>query len=130
MDVIFLLLTFFIYSMIYMVVQRGLPVNLPSSKTAMVENKAVIALTIQADGSLFLDKEPLPLEALTEVLRQRTQQPPNAISGTPDAVATEKADPAIQIFADAELTYGQLYQVLDAIKLSNIRKISLQAKQQ
>jgi biopolymer transport protein ExbD len=36
-DVVFLLLVFFIYSMLSMTIHRGLPVNLPTASTSMVD---------------------------------------------------------------------------------------------
>lgn len=122
MDVIFLLLVFFIYSMMYMAVQRGLPVNLPVSATAVPESKPSVALTIKADRSIYLDKDQVPLEVLAEALKQRVARL--------DLGMAEAGEPVVQIFADDSLTYGELYKVLDVVKLSRIRKISLQAKQQ
>lgn len=119
MDVIFLLLVFFIYSMVFMAVQRGMPVNLPVSTVAVPENNAPMALTIQADSSIFIDKDPIQLEQLTDTLLARVAAIQAAEPGK---------EPSIQIFAADELTYGEFFKVLDAVKLSKIRKISLQAK--
>ena len=119
MDVIFLLLVFFIYSMVFMSVHQGMPVNLPISTTAAPENSAPVALTIQADSSIFIDKDPVQLEVLTDMLVARAEQ---------EKLKNPDKEPSIQIFADDMLTYGELFKVLDAVKLAKIRKISLQAK--
>jgi len=121
MDVVFLLLVFFIYSMMFMVVQRGLAVSLPASSTAVSENKAVIALTVTDDGGIYVDKEQVHLEQLTETLNMRIayHSEENTVDG----------ETGVQIFADENVRYNDLYQVLDAVKLSKIRKISLQARQ-
>lgn len=122
MDVVFLLLVFFIYSMMLMAVHRGMPVALPTSSTAEPEKSIVLALTVRADGSLFLDKDSVSLEQLPEALRQRTtghgQEPPSADG------------PSLQVFGDDSLPYQTLYRVLDVIKAAGIRKISLQARQE
>lgn len=122
MDVVFLLLVFFIYSMMLMAVHRGMPVALPTSSTAEPEKLIVLALTIKADGSLFLDKDSVSLEQLPEALKQRVagqgQNPPPADG------------PSLQVFADGALPYQTLYRVLDVIKAAGIRKISLQARQE
>ena len=70
-DCVFLLLVFFIYAMLSMAVHRGLPVNLPASKTVKIDKKLVLAVTINADGSIFVDKEPVELDRLTTVLQAK-----------------------------------------------------------
>ena len=119
MDVIFLLLVFFIYSMVFMSVHQGMPVNLPVSTSTAPENAAPVALTIQADSSIFIDKDPVQLDVLTDMLVARAEQ---------EKLKNPDKEPSIQIFADDMLTYGELFKVLDAVKLAKIRKISLQAK--
>ena len=48
-DVVFLLLVFFIYSMFSMTIHRGLPVNLPTASTATVDKKTFITITLQQE---------------------------------------------------------------------------------
>ncbi|MDR2826234.1 MAG: biopolymer transporter ExbD [Deltaproteobacteria bacterium] len=117
MDVVFLLLVFFIYSMLAMAVHRGMPLNLPVSGTAEREMESALALTVATDGTLFLDKEPIALDSLTDALRQK-----NAESANGEPVS-------LQIFAEDTLPYQELYRVLDAVKSAGIPKISLQARQ-
>lgn len=117
MDVVFLLLVFFIYSMLIMAVHRGTGLTLPTSGTAERENVSVLALTVEADGSLFLDKDPVPLSQLTETLKQK------------QARAPDESLPDLQIFGENTLAYQDLYRVLDAVKAAGVRKISLQARQ-
>lgn len=119
MDVIFLLLVFFIYSMIDMAVQRGMTVNLPVSVTAETQAWTGLSVTIKADQSLFLEKEPVSLEGLAAALDQRVRQ----------AREENASEAAVRMFADDELSYGKLYQVLDVVKRAGVRKISLQARQ-
>ena len=118
MDVVFLLLVFFIYSMMAMAVHRGMPLTLPSSGTAERETLSVLALTVKADGSLFADKVPVTMDALPDVLRQRLET-----ATDPDALS-------LQVFAEDTLPYQELYRVLDAIKSAGCSKISLQARRE
>ena len=69
-DIVFLLLVFFIYAMLSMAVHRGLPVELPFSSTAEIDKKLVLSVTIKADQSIYVDKERVALADLTEVLRE------------------------------------------------------------
>lgn len=118
MDVVFLLLVFFIYSMMAMAVHRGMRLTLPASGAAEAEAASVLALAVRADGSLFVDKEPVALEDLAETLKRKQ-------AGAADA---EKVD--LQVFAEDSLPYQDLYRVLDAVKAAGLRKISLQARQE
>jgi biopolymer transport protein ExbD len=112
-DIVFLLLVFFIYAMLSMAVHRGLPVNLPASKTVKIDKKLVLAVTIRADGSIFVDKEPVELDRVTSVLQ---------------AKAKGIEQPGVLLFADRNLTYQVLFEVLDQIRKAGLNRISLQAE--
>jgi biopolymer transport protein ExbD len=112
-DIVFLLLVFFIYAMLSMAVHRGLPVNLPASKTVKIDKKLVLAVTIRADGSIFVDKEPVELDRVTTVLQ---------------AKAKGIEQPGVLLFADRSLTYQSLFDVLDRIRQAGLNRISLQAE--
>lgn len=89
-DVIFLLLTFFIYSLILTVRAEILPVQLvPVSGGTDAEPGHVAALTVDAGGRLFFDRQPVSLEALPAALEAFAAQddPP------PLFVALEVAPP-------------------------------------
>ena len=45
-DIVFLVLVFFIYAMLSMAVHRGLPVILPSSSTAKIDKTIVLSVTV------------------------------------------------------------------------------------
>jgi biopolymer transport protein ExbD len=112
-DIVFLLLVFFIYAMLSMAVHRGLPVSLPVSSTAEIEQKLVLSVTVKEDGSVFLDKEPTPLEELSIRLQERSLNHP---------------DPGVLLFADRALPYQNLFHVLDQIRKAGLSRISLQAE--
>ena len=112
-DIVFLLLVFFIYAMLSMAVHRGLPVNLPASKTVKIDKKLILAVTIRDDGSIFVDKEPVDLDRLTNVLL---------------AKAKGQEQPGVLLFADRNLTYQSLFEVLDRIRQAGLNRISLQAE--
>ena len=59
-DIIFLLLVFFIYSMLSMVVYRGIPVILPAAHTVEAEKGQLLLITIDETGNVFVDKELTP----------------------------------------------------------------------
>ena len=49
-DIVFLLLVFFIYAMLSMAVHRGLPVDLPLSQSAEIDQKLSLSITIKDAG--------------------------------------------------------------------------------
>lgn len=117
-DIVFLLLVFFIYAMLSMAVHRGMDVNLPGSTQAELTEEIPLSLTVKAGPAgleIYLNEEPLGLDNLETDLR--------------NAVGQLKAQsaPEILLFADKSVTYQQLYQVLDRINSAGIEKISLQA---
>ena len=112
-DIVFLLLVFFIYAMLSMAVHRGLPVNLPASKTVEIDKKLILAVTVKADGSIFVDKEPVTLDRVTTVLQVK---------------AKGQEQPGVLLFADRNLPYQSLFDVLDRIRQAGLNRISLQAE--
>jgi len=115
-DVVFLLLVFFIYAMLSMTVHHGMQLNLPESSQASKTEETPLTLSIRTSGSeleIFLNKRPISLAELHQHL--------------PEAASQGGASPDILVFADETVTYQQLFQVLDQLKRSGMTKISLQA---
>lgn len=112
-DIVFLLLVFFIYAMLSMAVHRGLPVVLPTSSTAKIDKHLIVSVTVEEDGTIYLDKEKMSLENLERVLRQRAMQ---------------RKETGVLLFADRNLPYQTLYRVLDQIRIAGLNRISLQAE--
>ena len=77
------------------------------------KKQLTLTLSIRADGTVFLDKEQLPFENLGETLRQR---------------AAAHRETGVLLFADKDLPYQKLYDVLDLIRLSGLSQVSLQAE--
>jgi len=112
-DIVFLLLVFFVYAMLSMAVHRGLPVTLPVSSTAKIDTHLILSVTVKADGSVFVDKEPVRLIDLSRVLKIKSE----------DAEA-----PGVLLFGDKNLSYQKLFEVMDLIRKAGLTRISLQAK--
>jgi biopolymer transport protein ExbD len=112
-DIVFLLLVFFIYAMLSMAVHHALPVLLPTSATAKIDKELLLSVTVKSDGTLYVDKEQVGFNDLSSVLRTK-------------AAANENV--GILLFADRSLSYQNLFRVLDQIKMAGINRISLQAE--
>ncbi len=111
-DMVFLLLVFFVYAMLSMAVHRGLLVKLPASSAAQVNKHLLLAVTIKADGAIYVDHRPTALEDLTVVLKGRPQA---------------ERDSGVLLFAARNLSYQKLFRVLDRIRAAGLSRISLQA---
>ncbi|MBW2556215.1 MAG: biopolymer transporter ExbD, partial [Deltaproteobacteria bacterium] len=112
-DIVFLLLVFFIYAMLSMAVHRGLPVVLPTSSSAKIDKELVLSVTVKSDRTIYVDKERVAFDDLASVLRTKT---------------ASASEPGILLFADRGLPYQRLFQVLDQIRMAGIHRISLQAE--
>jgi biopolymer transport protein ExbD len=112
-DIVFLLLVFFIYAMLSMAVHRGLPVLLPTSSSAKIDKALFLSITVKSDGTVYVDKDQIDLGDLESFLKAKTMS---------------DKDVGILLFADRSLSYQNLFQVLDKIKAAGIYRISLQAE--
>ncbi|MCD4721842.1 MAG: biopolymer transporter ExbD [Desulfobacula sp.] len=111
-DVVFLLLVVFIYTMLSMAVHKGMPVSLPESSVVKPEKDTVLSVTINKDNLIFVNKEPVDLEHLTHILEQK---------------AKKEKTPDVLLFADKTISYQHLFKVLDRIRMAGLNQISLQA---
>jgi biopolymer transport protein ExbD len=112
-DIVFLVLVFFIYAMLSMAVHRGLPVVLPTSSTSKIDKRLVLSVTVKADGTIFLDQEKVALEDLSALLKNR---------------ANGHEESGVLLFGDRNLSYQRLFRVLDQIRIAGLQRISLQSE--
>lgn len=112
-DIVFLLLVVFIYSMLSMSVHRGLSVNLPESSVADIEKQTPVSVTVKGENELYVDDVRVSLAELSHMLASET---------------TDQTTPGVLLFAEESVSYQTLFTVLDQITLAGIHDISLQAK--
>lgn len=110
-DIVFLLLVFFIYAMLSMAVHRGLPVNLPTSSSAGIERALLLSITIKDSGEILLDNNQIHLKDLARLLKLR---------------AKRQDGPGVLLFADKRVSCQLLVKVLDQIRMAGLNRISLQ----
>ncbi len=102
-DVVFLLLIFFIYAMVSMAVHHGLRVDLPRAGTSALEKSDYVAITINADNHLFLNEEPVEAEGLAQ--RVKALNKPVFIHG------------------DRQADLGLAIELLDDLKQAGIEEV-------
>jgi biopolymer transport protein ExbD len=114
-DIVFLLLVVFIYSMLSMSVHRGLSVNLPKSSVADIEKQNPVSVTVKGENELYVDDVQVSLADLSHRLAS-------------ESTDQTQTTPGVLLFAEESVSYQTLFTVLDQITLAGIHDISLQAK--
>ena len=110
-DVVFLLLIFFIYAMLSMTIHKGIPVLLPKAETSLTDTEEYLSISITREHRVFLDKREVPMEGLLQRLRERRE-------GNPQLRAF--------ISGDRSVPYGWVVKVLDTVRASGLSKVSLE----
>lgn len=109
-DIIFFLLVFFMMSMLSMVVQKSMPVSLPAAQTSKVDLDRKVPVTITANGQLYVEQEPIPMDLL--VRRMQLEQ-------------SKGENLTVILRADQTVPYGTFVTVLDTLKRVGITRISI-----
>ncbi len=105
-DIVFLLLVFFIYAMLSMVVHRGFKVDLPQASTAEIDRKDYLSITVDKDNRILLNKAEILLENLSDEVMAK------AVKGT-----------KIFINGDKEADLGVVINVLDTLRRDEIKEV-------
>jgi biopolymer transport protein ExbD len=108
-DILTILLIFFVVSTTFKKDQPEVQINLPESKTATkapAELEHAIVTVDEADA-IKLDGRPLDVEELERAVRDLSQ--------------TQKASLALQ--ADRKASFGTIIKVMDALKLAGVRNL-------
>lgn len=100
-DVIFAILAFFIVSTLFLTRTEGLPVNLPETDTSEPQEPADFTVTIEPDGSLFLDELSVTEKTLRVQIEQRLEPEQEAL---------------ITIKADEKTYHGNVITVMDELR--------------
>ena len=114
-DVIFSILAFFIISSLFLTRSQGLPVNLPSAQTAEPEQSVQLNITIEPDGKMFLDRQPIELEQLKGALTEKIK---------PDS------ESVVIINADEKVEHGVVVKVMDRLRQVPGAKMAIAAEQE
>lgn len=114
-DVIFAILTFFIISSLDLNRSASLPVNLPSAQTVEVKQETQISVTVEADGDLFVDRQPTQLDNLKSRLGSLIQPGSESL---------------VVINADKSVDHGQVVKVMDLLRQVPGAKLAIAATQE
>ena len=79
-DVIFLLLTFFIYAMVLMIRAELLPLKMPTFASGQPATPTrAVTISIDHSGALYLNREPIDLDAVPPRLRAAKAEDPDTV---------------------------------------------------
>lgn len=115
-DIVFLLLVFFIYAMLSMAVHHGLDLKLPGSASVEQDSRQTLQVMVQSGSHGVLVSVNGEVVAIGQ-LRERLV-----------ALAGDNKEQPVQIFASDELSYQQLFRVLDAVQGAGLRSVGLMAR--
>lgn len=94
----------------------GMPVDLPKAASKPIENKRTpVVVSIDRDGKVYIDRNPVEAEALAAALERRMQG--------------RGGDEPILVKGDRGVPYGRVLEVVGIIGQGGIGKVSLLAEQ-
>ncbi len=100
-DVTFSILAFFIMSTLFLTKLETLSVNLPKAQNAQPQLSSKASLTINEQGELFLNRQPIALDQVSAAVQQ-LQQPNQNLT--------------VVLNADRAINYGNAVEVLDRLR--------------
>ena len=109
-DIIFFLLVFFMMSMLTMVVQKSVPIQLPQAVASKVDLQRKIPITVTNNGQIYVETQPVTLDQMIRYLQ---------------AEQAKGGDMVVILRGDAKAEYGAFVPVLDTLKQMGIVKVSI-----
>ena len=109
-DVIFAILTFFIMSTLFLGRFEGLAVKLPKAQSAKPQKVVRATVTLDSKGNLYLNKNPLQVEALPESI---------------EALKQINQELVIVLNADGSVTHDRVVTVMDQIRQVEGAKLAI-----
>ena len=109
-DMIFLLLVFFIVSTMYMSEVKTIPIRLPQARHSENVSKSNFNVSIKSDGTLYLDENPIEMDLLVQ-----------------NAAAESKRDSSFSVIirADDDAPYKTIFQLMDKMKGAGVTRFGL-----
>ena len=106
-DIIFVILSFFIVSSLYLVKLETIPVNLPNAETSNQEKDSLIVVTLSLDNRVFIDDKFIDISILENKIRSKLR------------VSNNKK---VVLRADKDIKYGKVISILDILrKIENLK---------
>ena len=108
MDLTFILLITFIIT--FPLIEQGVPVNLPKGKAKELQPDSSRSITIDSNGSVFIDDKAISYDELHERLSRIAASDPNV---------------TILVRADEAVPYGEVVRVVRALHDAKLTRLAL-----
>jgi len=109
-DVVFLLIIFFMVSTTFITVETGLPVDLPDAQMSVAEPSNLPTVTVMKDGAVYFAGARVNESELVELVRTEINRSGNS---------------TIVLRADRELPHGTAVRIMDLIKQAGAQRIAI-----
>ena len=109
-DIMLVLLIIFMLTA-HLIARQAIEIELPRASQSTAAPPTTLAITLKADGALFLNDRPVTPAALREAIR--------------DAVARDPKTQAI-VAGDKRVSHGRVVWVLDTVKSLGITQFAIQ----
>ncbi len=113
-DVVFLLLVFFIYAMLSMTVHKGLDVDLPRAGTSVLKKGEYVSISLTGKGEIFLDGVRTNMGELPGKVKEKVM---------------EKRKKPVFINGDKGVDLGTVVTVLNGLRTVGIREVTIATKE-
>jgi len=111
-DVVFLLIIFFMVSTTFITLESGLPVDLPEASSAEAQPEGMPTVTIDASERIYLAGSELDVTSLVPALQ---------------AVLRDSEQDVVVLRADQSVSHGLTVRVMDAIKRAGAGRVAIAA---
>ena len=109
-DIVFLLVIFFMVTSTFITPEEGLPVDLPSAQSAEQEPTGVPVVVVDARGQVFLGNRRYSDAALFAELKDR-------LAG--------KKDRTVVLRADSKVPHGRVVEVMDILRQAGASRVAI-----
>lgn len=109
-DIVFLLLVFFMLTSSFVEVKPGVKVNLPQASAPNVGAKKDITVSIDINNTLYLNSRVISPGDLYEKIAKVAHANPNIM---------------VIVEADKNVTHGKVVRVMDIIRKAGVKKIAI-----
>lgn len=109
-DIMFFLLVFFMLSTMYMIDLKTIPVKLPQASNAATDSSTNFAVTLKADGTLYLGDAQTDLQSLLMQARMEQKHSSNF---------------AVVIRAEKDCGYGEVISLVDKLKGAGVTRFGM-----
>jgi len=109
-DVVFLLVIFFMVSTTFITLESGLPVDLPEAQTSVAEPSTLPTVTVTKDGQIYFGGVVVAEAQLAAAVRQELET---------------TGQTTVVLRADREVAHGVAVRIMDLLKQAGAQRIAI-----